>query len=58
VCLTLELMYLTLKVSNSLHSLHEAIVLLCVETGNPADVPCDSSETTCQVIRDNSAKVL
>jgi hypothetical protein len=58
VCLTLELLYLTLKVSNSLHSLSLLNVLLSEETDNPVDVPSSSSETTSQVIRDKSTKVL
>jgi hypothetical protein len=58
VCLTLELLYLTLKVSNSLHSLSALNMLLCEETDNLVDVPSSSSETTSQVIRDNSTKVL
>jgi hypothetical protein len=58
VCLTLELLYLILKVSNSLHSLIVLNILLGEETDNPVDVPSSSSETTSQVIRDNSTKVL
>jgi hypothetical protein len=58
VCLTLEMLYLILKVSNSLHSLSVLNILLVEETDNPIDVPSSSSETTSQVIRDNSTKVL
>jgi hypothetical protein len=58
VCLTLELLCLILKVSNSLHSLSVLNILLGEETDNPVDVPSSSSETTRQVIRDNSTKVL
>jgi hypothetical protein len=58
VCLTLELLYLILKVSNSLHSLSVLNILLGEEIDNPVDVPSSSSETTSQVIRDNSMKVL
>jgi hypothetical protein len=58
VCLTLELLYLILKVSNSLHSLSVLNILLGEEIDNPVDVPSRSSETTSQVIRDNSTKVL
>jgi hypothetical protein len=56
--LPLELLYLILKVSNSLHSLSVLNILLGEETDNPVDVPSSSSETTSQVIRDNSTKVL
>jgi hypothetical protein len=58
VCLTLELLYLILKVSNSLHSLSVLHILLGEETDNLVDVPSSSNETTSQVIRDNSTKVL
>jgi hypothetical protein len=58
VCLTLEPLYLILKVSNSLHSLSVLNILLGEETDNPVDVPSSSSETTNQVILDNSMKVL
>jgi hypothetical protein len=58
VCLTLEPLYLILKVSNSLHSLSVLNILLGEETDNPVDVPSSSSETTNQVILDNSTKVL
>jgi hypothetical protein len=58
VCLPLELLYLILKVSNSLHSLSVLNILLGEETDNPLNVPSSSSETTSQVIRDNSTKVL
>jgi hypothetical protein len=58
VCLTLALLYLTLKVNNSLHNLSVLNILLSEETDNPVDVPSSSSETTSQVIRDNSTKVL
>jgi hypothetical protein len=58
VCLTLEMRYLILKVSNSLHSLSVLNILLGEETDNPVDVPSSSSETTSRVIRDNSTKVL
>jgi hypothetical protein len=58
VCLPLELLYLILKVSNSLHSLSVLNILLGEETDNPLDVPSSSSETTSQVIRDNWTKVL
>jgi hypothetical protein len=58
VCLLLELLYLILKVSNNLHSLSVLNILLGEETNNPVDVPSSSSETTSQVIRDDSTKVL
>jgi hypothetical protein len=58
VCLTLELLYLILKVRNSLHSLSVLNILLGEEADNPVDVPSSSSETTSQVICDNSTKVL
>jgi hypothetical protein len=58
VCLTLDLLYLTLKIRNSLHSLSVLNILLGEETDNPVDVSSSSSETTSQVIRDNSMKVL
>jgi hypothetical protein len=58
VCLTLDLLYLTLKIRNSLHSLSVLNILLGEETDNPVDVSSSSSETTSQVIRDNSTKVL
>jgi hypothetical protein len=58
VCLTLELLYLILKVRNSLHSLSVLNILLGEEADNPVDVPSSSSETTRQVICDNSTKVL
>jgi hypothetical protein len=58
VCLLLELLYLILKVSNNLHSLSVLNILLGEKTNNPVDVPSSSSETTSQVIRDNSTKVL
>jgi hypothetical protein len=52
-----KLEYLPLEISNGLHGLYKTIVLLGVETANPVDVPSSSSETTSQVIHDNSAKV-
>jgi hypothetical protein len=58
VCLLLELLYLILKVSNNLHSLSVLNILLGEKADNPVDVPSSSSETTSQVIRDNSMKVL
>jgi hypothetical protein len=58
VCLTLELLHLILKVSNSLQSLSVLNILLSKETDNPVDVPISSSETTSQVICDNSTKVM
>jgi hypothetical protein len=58
VCLPLELLYLILKVSNSLHGLSVLNILLGEEADNPVDLPSSSSETTNQVICDNSTKVL
>jgi hypothetical protein len=58
VCLLLELLYLILKVGNNLHSLSVLNILLDEKANNPGDVPSSSSETTSQVIRDNSTKVL
>jgi hypothetical protein len=58
VCLTLDLLYLTLKIRNSLHSLSVLNILLGEETDNPVDVSSSSSETTSQVIRDNLTKVM